>query len=104
MRADRLLSLMFLLQARGRMTAGDLAEALGVSVRTVYRDLDALDAAGIPVRTESGTGGGCELMEGFRAPLSGLRPEEATALLALGVPAPLRDLGLGPVVADAHHK
>jgi predicted DNA-binding transcriptional regulator YafY len=93
-RADRLLSLVLLLQARGRATARAIAAELEVSVRTVYRDLEALAAAGVPVLTESGPGGGCRLMEGYRFPLRGLRPDEAEALLILGVPGVLRELGL----------
>jgi predicted DNA-binding transcriptional regulator YafY len=93
-RADRLLSLVLLLQARGRATARAIAAELEVSVRTVYRDLEALAAAGVPVLTESGPGGGCRLMDGYRFPLRGLRPDEAEALLILGVPGVLRELGL----------
>jgi len=93
-RADRLLSLVLLLQARGRVTAQAIAAELEVSVRTVYRDLEALAAAGVPVLTESGPGGGCRLLEGYRFPLRGLRPDEAEALLILGVPGVLRELGL----------
>jgi predicted DNA-binding transcriptional regulator YafY len=93
-RADRLLSLVLLLQARGRATAEAIAAELEVSVRTVYRDLEALVAAGVPVLTESGPGGGCRLMEGYRFPLRGLGPDEAEALLILGVPGVLRELGL----------
>jgi predicted DNA-binding transcriptional regulator YafY len=93
-RADRLLSLVLLLQARGAGTARALAAELEVSVRTVYRDLEALATAGVPVVTSSGPGGGCRLMEGYRFPLRGLRPEEAEALLILGVPGVLREIGL----------
>lgn len=104
MRADRLVSLVLLLQARGRLTAGALAAELEVSVRTVYRDLEALNAAGVPVRTESGPGGGCQLVEGYRFPLRGLHPDEAEALLILGVPGVLRDLGLDAAAAAAHRR
>jgi predicted DNA-binding transcriptional regulator YafY len=104
MRADRLLSLALLLQARGAATARALATELGVSVRTVYRDLEALSAAGVPVVTEAGPGGGCRLMDGYRFPLRGLRPDEAEALLILGVPAVLHDLGLAGALTAAHRQ
>jgi predicted DNA-binding transcriptional regulator YafY len=104
MRADRLLSLALLLQARGAATARALAAELGVSVRTVYRDLEALSAAGVPVVTEAGPGGGCRLMDGYRFPLRGLRPDEAEALLILGVPAVLHDLGLAGTLTAAHRQ
>ena len=103
-RADRLVSLVLLLQARGCVTGRALAAELGVSVRTVYRDLEALGAAGVPVITESGPGGGCRLMDGYRFPLRGLRPDEAEALLILGVPAALRDLGLDRALSAAHRQ
>jgi predicted DNA-binding transcriptional regulator YafY len=103
-RADRLVSLVLLLQARGQMTARDLAGELGVSVRTVYRDLEALSAAAVPVFAESGPGGGCRLLDGYRFPLRALRPEEAEALLILGVPGALRDLGLDGVITAAHRQ
>jgi len=103
-RADRLLSLVLLLQARAGATARALAAELGVSVRTVYRDLEALAAAGVPVITESGPGGGCRLMEGYRFPLRGLRPDEAEALLILGVPEVLRELGLEGALTAAHRQ
>ena len=104
MRADRLLSLVLLLQARGRATAQAIAAELEVSVRTVYRDLEALIAAGVPVLTESGPGGGCRLMEGYRFPLRGLRPDEAEALLILGVPGVLRELGLDEALDAAQRQ
>ena len=104
MRADRLLSLALLLQARGTATARALAGELGVSVRTVYRDLAALGAAGVPVVTEAGPGGGCRLMDGYRFPLRGLRPDEAEALLILGVPAVLHELGLAGALTAAHRQ
>jgi predicted DNA-binding transcriptional regulator YafY len=103
-RADRLVSLVLLLQARGHVTAAALARELEVSVRTVYRDLAALTAAGVPVLTESGPGGGCALLDGYRFPLRGLRPEEAEALLILGVPSALGELGLDGAAAAAHRK
>jgi len=93
-RADRLIRLVLLLQARGQTTASDLARELEVSVRTIYRDLDSLSSAGVPVRADPGPGGGCQLLDGYRFPLRGLRPEEAEALLILGVPGALRELGL----------
>ena len=104
MRADRLLSLALLLQARGTATARALAGELGVSVRTVYRDLAALGAVGVPVVTEAGPGGGCRLMDGYRFPLRGLRPDEAEALLILGVPAVLHELGLAGALTTAHRQ
>jgi predicted DNA-binding transcriptional regulator YafY len=103
-RADRLVSLVLLLQARGCVTGRALAAELGVSVRTVYRDLEALGAAGVPVITESGPGGGCRLLDGYRFPLRGLRADEAEALLILGVPAALRDLGLDRALSAAHRQ
>jgi predicted DNA-binding transcriptional regulator YafY len=104
MRADRLVSLVLLLQARRRTTAQALAKELEVSVRTVYRDLEALSAAGVPVLTESGPRGGCQLLDGYRFPLRGLRPEEAEALLILGVPSVISDLGLDRAVKAAHRQ
>jgi predicted DNA-binding transcriptional regulator YafY len=103
-RADRLVSLVLLLQAHKRTTAHALAAELEVSVRTVYRDLEALSAAGVPVLTERGPGGGCQLLDGYRFPLRGLRPEEAEALLILGVPGVISELGLDGAVMAARRQ
>jgi predicted DNA-binding transcriptional regulator YafY len=75
-----------------------------VSVRTIYRDLAGLSASGVPVVAESGPGGGCQLLDGYRFPLRGLRPEEAEALLILGVPGALREVGLEGAVTAAHRQ
>src|SRR5690242_13881866 len=101
MRADRLLSLLLLLQTRGRMTAQELAERLEVSERTVYRDLAALGMAGVPVYAERGPGGGCMLMDGYRTDLTGLTEAEVRTLFMAGAPALLKDLGLGPALEAA---
>jgi predicted DNA-binding transcriptional regulator YafY len=95
MRADRLLSLLMILQARGRVTAEALAEELEVSVRTIYRDLDALSAAGVPVYAERGRGGGCALLDSYRTTLTGLTDAEVQALFVTTLPAALVQLGLG---------
>jgi predicted DNA-binding transcriptional regulator YafY len=94
MRADRLLSLLMLLQSQGRMTAGALAEKLEVSVRTIYRDIDALSTAGVPIYSEPGREGGFDLLDTYRTSLTGLNERELRALFMLSVPAPLTELGL----------
>jgi predicted DNA-binding transcriptional regulator YafY len=104
MRADRLIALVLLLQARGRMTAAELAERLEVAERTIYRDLDALSAAGVPVYAERGTGGGIELPDGYRLDLTALNRQEASALFLSTLPGPLADLGAGAVLDAAMQK
>ena len=104
MRADRLLSILMLLQARGRMTAQQLAQELEVSVRTIYRDMDALSTAGVPVYTESGLGGGCELIDSYRTSLTGLKEDEVRALFMLSIPAPLDELGVSRELKRAMRK
>ena len=101
MRADRLLSMMMLLQTRGHITARELAERLEVSERTIYRDLEALSIAGVPVYTERGPGGGCVLAEGYRTGLTGLTETEVRTLFMSGTPGPLADLGLGQALEAA---
>ena len=103
-RASRLVSLLLLLQTRGHMTAPDLARELEVSVRTVYRDVEALSGAGVPVYSEAGRGGGFRLVEGYRTRLTGLSAREAEALLIGGTPGPVGELGLGTVFAAAQAK
>ncbi|MCA9919854.1 MAG: YafY family transcriptional regulator [Anaerolineales bacterium] len=93
MRADRLISLLMLLQTNGRMTADDLAERLEVSTRTIYRDLDALSGSGVPVYAERGPNGGCMLLESYRTNLTGLNEKEVQALFMFTVPGLLADLG-----------
>jgi predicted DNA-binding transcriptional regulator YafY len=97
-------TLLFLLQQRRRATAAELAEALAVSERTVYRDIAALEAAGVPLWTEQGRAGGIRLMDGWRTRLDGLTGKEAAAIFALGVPSVLAELGLGSALTGARAK
>jgi predicted DNA-binding transcriptional regulator YafY len=83
-----------LLQTRGQMTAQQLADELEVSERTIYRDIDALCASGVPVYADHGPGGGYALLDSYRTNLTGLTREEVRALFMLSTPAPLKDLGL----------
>jgi predicted DNA-binding transcriptional regulator YafY len=101
MRADRLLALMMLLQTRGRMTAHALATELEVSERTIYRDVDALSAAGVPIYGEAGNAGGYALLDSYRTNLTGLSAGEVRALFMLNIPAPLADLGVSQELKSA---
>lgn len=87
MRADRLVATLLILQAKGRITAGELAEELEISERTARRDLEGLALAGIPVYSQPGRGGGWELIGGARTDLSGLTADEARALFLIAGPS-----------------
>lgn len=101
MRADRLVSLVLLLRQRGQLSATTLARELGVSTRTVLRDIEALSAAGVPVYAERGRLGGFALLPGFQTELTGLNHDEALALLIAGSRRGAQAFGLGSALASA---
>ena len=103
MRAERLLRIVILLQARGKVTAAELADELEVSVRTVQRDMEALSGAGVPVYATRGGVGGWALLEKYRTSLSGLTASDVLSIVVGRPPRLLKDLGLddpgeGPVL------
>jgi predicted DNA-binding transcriptional regulator YafY len=104
MRASRLLTIQMLLETGGRMSAQALADALEVSVRTLYRDVDQLAAAGVPIYAERGRNGGFQLMQGWTTRLTGFTAAEAQAVFMTGLAGPAAQLGLGDEVADAQLK
>lgn len=104
MRADRLLEMMLRLQTQGKMTATALATALGVSRRTILRDVEALSLAGIPIYAEGGHGGGIALDEGYRTSLTGLNETEIRSLFVGNYSRHLQDLGFGEATESARLK
>lgn len=101
MRASRLLALLLAIQRDRRTTAALLANELGVSVRTVHRDVEALQLAGVPLFTMQGAGGGIGIVDRWRSPVEALSSDEVGALVLGGAAA---DLGLGAVLALARSK
>ncbi|ASV05218.1 transcriptional regulator [Leptospira interrogans serovar Canicola] len=93
MRADRLLSILLQLQAKGRISSRDLAKKLEVSERTIHRDMEALSASGIPVFAERGSKGGWELSEGYRTNLTGMKKEEIFSMILTSSTRIASDLG-----------
>jgi len=104
MRASRLINLLMLLQARRRASAQSLSDETGVSVRTVYRDMEHLGASGVPLIVTRGSNGGFELMPGWNTKLTGLTPQEAQAMFLAGAPRAAAQLGLGDALASSQFK
>jgi predicted DNA-binding transcriptional regulator YafY len=94
LRPSRLVSMLLMLQVKGRVTAQALAQEFDVSVRTIYRDIDQLSAAGVPVYADRGPGGGFALLDGYRARLTGMTKAEAETLSIAGLTGAASDLGL----------
>ncbi|MEE4193676.1 MAG: WYL domain-containing protein [Anaerolineae bacterium] len=94
MRADRLIAELMLLQTHGKVSAARMAREMEVSQRTIYRDMLALNTAGIPIYAENGSHGGYQLVDGYRTQLTGFSSGELQALFAMNIPAILGELGM----------
>lgn len=104
MRADRLLSILMTLQLRARTTAGELAKHLEVSDRTIYRDIEALECARVPIVTDRGRSGGLWLIGGYQTRLAGLTSQEAKALPFAEIRVATSALGLDAAAEAARLK
>ncbi|HEY3597298.1 MAG TPA: YafY family protein [Paraburkholderia sp.] len=104
MSTSRLVSMLLMFQVRGRVTAQALAEEFDVSIRTVYRDIDQLSTAGVPVYADRGPGGGFALLDGYRARLTGITKAEAETLSIAGLAGAVSDLGLSEQLRAAQLK
>ncbi|WP_406092291.1 helix-turn-helix transcriptional regulator [Streptomyces sp. NBC_01013] len=104
MKSDRLLSILLLLRTRGLVPATELAERLDVSVRTIYRDVEALSASGVPVYAERGRHGGITLLPGYRTDVTGLTADESRALFVLASDGVHAALGLDEAIGSALRK
>ncbi|MCB9149683.1 MAG: YafY family transcriptional regulator [Caldilineaceae bacterium] len=104
MRADRLISIVMLLQSRGKLTTQTLAQELEVSRRTILRDIEALSMAGIPIYTDGGHGGGVALDENYRTTLTGLSEAEVQALFVASNNSLLQEIGLGEAEQTTRRK
>src|SRR5471032_2818221 len=99
MLASRLLSIIIVLQTRGRLSARELASQFEVSVRTIHRAIDQLSASGVPVYADRGRNGGYQLLDGYRTKLTGLTQAESEAIFLAGLPGPAAQLGLADILS-----
>lgn len=104
MQQSRLLSILLRLQTQGRVSAKTMAETFEVSIRTIYRDIDQLSAAGVPVYAETGRNGGFQLLDGYRTRLTGLDRPEAESLFLAGLPFAAEQLGMGAALDTTRMK
>jgi len=104
MRASRILKMLMMLQTHEKVTAAELADACETSIRTVYRDIEALSAIGVPVYSEQGVQGGYRLLQGYRTRLIGLSAKEAETLFLAGLSGPAQKMGIDTLLADAQLK
>ncbi|MET3728163.1 putative DNA-binding transcriptional regulator YafY [Fictibacillus halophilus] len=104
MRADRLISILLLLQNHGKMTTKALAQELEVTERTIHRDMEALSVAGIPVLAERGKHGGWRLVDQYRTRLTGLKDSELKTLFLSPSFQLLSDLGITKDWKEARQK